>query len=328
MKNRDVLDNLDEQVNDEYANRERRRRRRLKEQITAYIALVIILAAVVTGGTIGVKTLISHVQAYNAEMEQAIADAVEEQSQAIESEEIAKSEALEQAIEEVSQEQTSEVETVIEPEINPLDELVAGLMQEMTLAEKVGAMFIVTPESITGVGKAVRAGDSTKQALAENPVGGIIYTEKNYQSDSQFQTMLGNTREYSKFPLFIATGWTLAEEKQAGFGMDMDLTVLKPLAVEGIALNDYQMEIDGLNISGFMNEKVVTDYYSSADAAVAAIQVGVDVLVMPADYKAAYQGVLDAIANGIIAEERINESVRKIYRVKYQDALNSDIAES
>lgn len=326
MKNRDVLNNYDETINDEYANRERRRRRRIKEQVTAYVALVIIVAAVATAGTIGVKSLISHVQAYNAQMEQAIADAVEEQSQAIESEEIAKSEALEDALEEASQ-QAAEAETVAEPEVSPLDELVAGLMQDMTLAEKVAAMFIVTPESITGVGKAVRAGDSTKQAIAANPVGGIVYAEKNYQSDSQFQTMLSNTREYSKFPLFIAAGWTLAEDKKQSFGVDMDLNALKTLVVEGIALNDYQMEIEGLNISGFMNEKVVTDYYSSADAAIAAIQVGVDVLVTPADYKAAYQGVLDAVTNGIIAEERINESVRKIYKVKYRDALNSDIAE-
>lgn len=311
----------------ELANRERRRRRRIKEQVTAYIALLIIVATVATGGTIGVKTVMSHVQAYNAEMEQAIADAVEEQSQAIESEAIAKSEALEEASQAVSEEQTVEQETVVVPEIDPLDELVAGLMQDMTLAEKVSAMFIVTPESITGVGKAVRAGDSTKQAITDNPVGGIIYAEKNYQSDSQFQTMLTNTREYSKYPLFIAAGWTLAEDKQQTFGIDMDLTALKALAVEGVAINDYQMEVNGLNVSGFMNDKVVTDYYSSSDAAVAAIQVGVDVLVAPADYKAAYQGVLDAITNGVIAEERINESVRRIYKVKYQDALESDVNE-
>ncbi len=327
MKNRDVLDNYNELVEDEYTSRERRRRRRIKEQVTAYIALVIIMAAVVTGGTIGVKTLIRHVQAYNAEMEQAIADAVEEQSQAIESEEIAKSEALEEALEEASKEAATEVGTVTASEEDPLDELVAGLMQDMTLAEKISAMFIVTPESITGVGKVVRAGDSTKQAIAANPVGGIVYAEKNYQSDSQFQTMLSNTREYSKFPLFISAGWELAEDKQQSFGMDMDLSNLKTLVVEGIALNDYQMELEGLNVSGFMNEKVVTDYYSSADAAVAAIQVGVDVLVTPADYKAAYQGVLDAVTNGVIAEERINESVRKIYKVKYQEALNSNSAE-
>lgn len=323
MKNRDVLNNYDEMINDEYANRERRRRRRIKEQVTAYVALLIIVATVATGGTIGVKTLISRVQAYNAQMEQAIADAVEEQSLAIESEEIAKSEALEEIREEASQEAATEAESVV----NPLDDLVAGLMQDMTLAEKVAAMFIVTPESITGVGKAVRAGDSTKQAIAANPIGGIVYAEKNYQSDSQFQTMLSNTREYSKFPLFIAAGWALEEDKQQSFGMDMDLNALKSLIVEGIALNDYQMEIAGLNVSGFMNEKVVTDYYSSADAAVAAVQVGVDVLVTPADYKEAYQGVLDAVANGSIAEERINESVRKIYKVKYQDVLNSDVVE-
>lgn len=325
MKNRDVLNDYNEQIEDEYASRERRRRRRIKEQVMAYVVLVIVAAAVITGGTIGVKTLISSVQAYNEDLEQAIADAVEEQSQAIESEELAKSEALEQAMEEASKE--AEIETKTEPEIDPLDELVASLMQDMSLADKVAAMFVVTPESITGVGKAVRAGDSTKQAITENPVGGIVYAKKNYQSDSQFLTMLANTREYSKYPLFMAADWQLAEEQKASFGIDLDFEVLRALNTEGIALNEYQVEIDGLNISGYMNEKVVTDYYSSADAAVAAIQVGVDMIVAPADYKSAYQGVLDAISNGLLAEERIHESVRKIYRVKYKDALEDGVSE-
>lgn len=324
MKNREVLDNFEEYVEDEYTSRERRRRRRIKEQVMAYAVLIIISVAVISGGTIGVKTLIRHVQVYNADLEQAIADAVEEQSHVIESEEIAKSMAIEEAMSEAADE---DEEVMSEPEVDPLEELVASLVQDMTLAEKIAAMFVVTPESITGVGKVVRAGDSTKQAITANPVGGIVYAEKNYQSDSQFATMLTNTREYSKYPMFIATSWELTEDKKTSFGIDLDFNVLKTLNTEGITLNAYQMELGGLNISGYMDEKVVTDYYASADAAVAAIQVGVDVIVAPADYKAAYQGVLDAITNGMLAEERINESVRKIYRVKYKDALEDTISE-
>ena len=37
---------------------------------------------------------------------------------------------------------------------------------------------------------------------------------------------------------------------------------------------------------------------------------------MPEDFKAAYQGVLDAVNNGTISEERINESVRRILEIK------------
>ena len=38
-----------------------------------------------------------------------------------------------------------------------MDELVDALLQDMTLEEKVAGMFMVTPESITSVGKAVQA---------------------------------------------------------------------------------------------------------------------------------------------------------------------------
>ena len=50
--------------------------------------------------------------------------------------------------------------------------------------------------------KAVQAGEGTKNALTENPVGGLLYSSANYQSDNQFLEMMTNTRSYSKYPLF------------------------------------------------------------------------------------------------------------------------------
>ena len=38
-------------------------------------------------------------------------------------------------------------------------------------------------------------------------------------------------------------------------------------------------------------------------------------------FEAAYQGVLDAVNNGTLSEERINESLQRIYRVKYSDKV-------
>ena len=44
-------------------------------------------------------------------------------------------------------------------------------------------------------------------------------------------------------------------------------------------------------------------------------------LLMPENFEEAYQGVLDAVQNGTISEDRINESLKRIYRVKYRDRI-------
>ena len=44
-------------------------------------------------------------------------------------------------------------------------------------------------------------------------------------------------------------------------------------------------------------------------------------ILMPDNYQAAYQGVLDAVNNGTLSEDRINESLRRIYRVKKKDKI-------
>jgi len=35
----------------------------------------------------------------------------------------------------------------------------------------------------------------------------------------------------------------------------------------------------------------------------------------------AYKGVLDAVNSGVISEERIDDSLRRIYRIKYADRM-------
>ena len=58
------------------------------------------------------------------------------------------------------------------------------------------------------------------------------------------------------------------------------------------------------------------DAYGSAEAAVLALEAGVDMLLMPADFKGAYNGVLQAVKSGTLSEARIEESVRRILAVK------------
>ena len=79
----------------------------------------------------------------------------------------------------------------------------------------------------------------------------------------------------------------------------------------------------GIVMTDMLDESVVTGKYSSAQAAVAAIQAGADIVLCPADYKEAYQGVMDAVSSGTITEERIQESLYRIYRVKYKNTLDN-----
>lgn len=73
---------------------------------------------------------------------------------------------------------------------------------------------------------------------------------------------------------------------------------------------------DGLVVTDALNMGAIMTNYSSDTAAVTAILAGVDLLLMPTDFQSAYQGVLNAVYNGEISEDRINKSVRKIIQVK------------
>jgi len=52
-----------------------------------------------------------------------------------------------------------------------------------------------------------------------------------------------------------------------------------------------------------------------------ALKAGCDMLLMPEKFEEAYNGVLEAVKNGTISEERINDSLRRIYRIKYADKI-------
>ena len=77
-----------------------------------------------------------------------------------------------------------------------------------------------------------------------------------------------------------------------------------------------ELQFDGIVITDAMNMGAITNDYSSGEAAVKAIEAGVDIILMPADFKAAYASILDAVKTGKISEERIDASVRRIITIK------------
>lgn len=82
-----------------------------------------------------------------------------------------------------------------------------------------------------------------------------------------------------------------------------------------------ELGYDGIVITDALNMSAISEYYTSGEAAVRAINAGADMLLMPEDFEAAYKGLLTAVQDGTILEERIDESLRRIYRIKYADKL-------
>lgn len=54
----------------------------------------------------------------------------------------------------------------------------------------------------------------------------------------------------------------------------------------------------------------------------AALRAGVDVLLMPSDLRAAFDGVVQAVEEGTLSEERLNESVQRVLTLKQKAGLD------
>ncbi|MDE5770974.1 MAG: glycoside hydrolase family 3 [Ruminococcus sp.] len=91
---------------------------------------------------------------------------------------------------------TTTVTTAPPPETKPDNP--QALLEQMTLEEKVYQMFMVKPEQLTGVYPTTASGETTKNALENYPVGGIIYFADNLVSVPQTRDMLSNAQQYAK----------------------------------------------------------------------------------------------------------------------------------
>lgn len=83
-----------------------------------------------------------------------------------------------------------------------------------------------------------------------------------------------------------------------------------------------EMNFDGVVITDSLSMKAVTDYHAADEAAIQALRAGCDMILMPEDFEKAYNGVLQAVQEGTISEERVNDSLRRIYRIKYKDKIS------
>ena len=90
-------------------------------------------------------------------------------------------------------------------------------------------------------------------------------------------------------------------------------------AVTGLLRNELGFE--GLAVTDAQQMNTISGVYGSGGAAVMSVEAGIDLILMPADLPSAVWSVCDAVESGRITEERIDESVRRILRKKYELGL-------
>jgi beta-N-acetylhexosaminidase len=434
----------------EQEKREIRRRRRIRNQFGAYVTLLLCIGVIAFGIVFGLNWMKQR-QALDNEVEMdAVLDNI-----------LASEETL--PLPEPSME-TPPTETVEEPSPEEqLDEMIDGVIAAMPLEDKVAGLFFVTPESITGVGTAIKAGEGTREALEKYAVGGVIYSTKNMKSIDQLREMIANSGSFSRYPLFFGVdeeGGSVSRLKSSGLaegtdsaakigatndpdqayqagltigdnlaslGFNVDFAPVADLAnIEGSVMADRSFGADGEAVSpyvvGMLNglaergitgclkhfpgigattadthegisisertaeefrsqeftvfkagmeagakmvmvghiaapaltgdntpcsisEVIVTDilrqelgfegviitdamdmgaistYYDSGEAAIMALKAGCDMVLMPEDFEKAYSEVLQAVTEGTLSEERINDSLKRIYRIKYAETV-------
>ena len=95
-------------------------------------------------------------------------------------------------------------------------------------------------------------------------------------------------------------------------------TLSKPI-ITGILRNE--MGYDGVVITDALTMQGVRDKYGDDRVPVLALKAGVDMLLMPPDFRLAYDSVLKAVRSGEIEEKRIDTSLRRILALKWDLGL-------
>ena len=96
----------------------------------------------------------------------------------------------------------------------------------------------------------------------------------------------------------------------------------KPASVSAktVALLRDELGYDGIIMTDDLAMAGITDYCTTGNAALEAILAGCDMLCC-SNWSTQYPAVWEAVGNGTVTEERLNESAARILRVKYDMAL-------
>ena len=100
-----------------------------------------------------------------------------------------------------------------------------------------------------------------------------------------------------------------------------------PATMSSVLLKDIlrkELGFNGIIITDAMDMGAVKKYWTADTAAVNALTAGVDIILMPSDISLAISGIKEALNNGTLTIKRLNESVRRILKVKFKQNIMSD----
>jgi beta-N-acetylhexosaminidase len=94
---------------------------------------------------------------------------------------------------------------------------------------------------------------------------------------------------------------------------------LSPFVLDTLLRRD--LGFGGLVVTDALNMGAIVSRYGAAQAAVLALEAGADILLMPADPRAAIAAVADAVTRGEISEARLDSSVARVIAAKARVGL-------
>lgn len=92
-----------------------------------------------------------------------------------------------------------------------------------------------------------------------------------------------------------------------------------PASLSHTAVTDWlrgELGHEGLIITDSLSMGAIMSAYTPGEAALQALNAGVDILLMPGDLREAFDAVVDAVKSGNIPEDRIDERVKRILTAK------------
>ncbi|RKD32255.1 beta-N-acetylhexosaminidase [Thermohalobacter berrensis] len=88
------------------------------------------------------------------------------------------------------------------------------------------------------------------------------------------------------------------------------------------------MGFDGVIITDALEMKAIADNFGPEESVIRAVKAGTDIVLMPTNLDKAYNAVLDAVKTGEISEERINESVKRILKLKISRGIYNSTSDN
>lgn len=82
-----------------------------------------------------------------------------------------------------------------------------------------------------------------------------------------------------------------------------------------------ELDYSGLIVTDAFDMACITDKYSAAEAAVKSFNAGADIILMPQDLPEAYDAILSKVKSGKITEKRLNDTVQRILKLKFQKGI-------